>query len=311
MLPTNDYVFRRIFGSVGNEKITAGLINSIIKEEIKTIEINENPITEKELKDDKVGVLDLKAKINNEIVCNIEMQVVQQQDIDRRIMFYWGKMYTQDIKKNDKYSVLPKTIVILIANFKLKKLKEIPKFHTKWQIREEEYRKIILTNTLQLHIIELPKLKKQLENMGYEKQKSNPKSMEGKDMWGNVINSDDKRLVLWLKFLIDPEAITEKELQENEDIRLAKEEYETIRQNEHDRELAELRIKYIRDENGIKEFAYNEGYEEGLEKGMEKGMEKGKQDKKLEIAKKLKELKMPTEQIIEVTGLTEEEIKNI
>ena len=87
MLPTNDYVFRRIFGQVGNEKITAGLISSIIDQEITNIKINENRITEKDMKDDKVGVLDLKARINNEILCNIEMQVVQQQDIDKRLMF--------------------------------------------------------------------------------------------------------------------------------------------------------------------------------------------------------------------------------
>lgn len=60
MIPTNDYVFKRLFGHVGNEKITAGLISSIIKQEIKTIKINENPITEKDMKDDKVGILDLK-----------------------------------------------------------------------------------------------------------------------------------------------------------------------------------------------------------------------------------------------------------
>ena len=42
MLPTNDYVFRRILGSVGNEKITAGLISSIINQEITNIKINEN-----------------------------------------------------------------------------------------------------------------------------------------------------------------------------------------------------------------------------------------------------------------------------
>lgn len=170
MLPTNDYVFKRLFGHVGNEKITAGLISSIIKQEIKTIKINENPITEKDMKDDKVGILDLKAKLNGEILCNIEMQVVQEKDIDRRIMFYWGKTYTGEIKEGDRYSALQKTIVILIANFELHNLKEIPKFHTKWQIREEKYRKIILTDTLEIHIIELPKLVKQIkENRGEKK----------------------------------------------------------------------------------------------------------------------------------------------
>ena len=168
---TNDYIFHRVFGQKGNEKITAGLISAIINQEIRTIKINDNPITEKDMKDDKVGILDLKAKLNNEMICNIEMQVVQQKDIDKRLLFYWAKMYTQEIKESQKYKALPKTIVILIANFRLNKIKEIPMFHTKWQIREEKYSKKILTDTLEFHILELPKLINQLKKEGEKKDK--------------------------------------------------------------------------------------------------------------------------------------------
>ena len=55
MLPTNDYVFKRIFGRVGNEEITKGLISAIIKREVKKVELDESPILEKDLRDDKVG----------------------------------------------------------------------------------------------------------------------------------------------------------------------------------------------------------------------------------------------------------------
>ena len=55
MLPTNDYVFQRIFGKVGNEEITKGLISAIIKREVKKVELDESPILEKDLRDDKVG----------------------------------------------------------------------------------------------------------------------------------------------------------------------------------------------------------------------------------------------------------------
>ena len=41
MLPTNDYVFQRIFGKVGNEEITKGLISAIIKREVKKVELDE------------------------------------------------------------------------------------------------------------------------------------------------------------------------------------------------------------------------------------------------------------------------------
>ena len=197
-----------------------------------------------------------KARINNEILCNIEMQVVQQQDIDKRLMFYWGKMYTEEIKEKQKYSILPKTIVILIADFQLKKLKEIPKFHTKWNIREEEYRKIILTNTLELHIIELPKLLKQLkENNGLKKDK----------------------IVLWLMFILNPENLGDEIMSENEDIKKAKEELERIKLNEQDQRLAELRMKYILDQNAIRNSGFREGKEAGLQEGKEIGLQEGKE----------------------------------
>ena len=42
--------------------------------------------------DDKVGILDVKAKINGNINCDIEMQVVDQKNIEKRILFYCSKM---------------------------------------------------------------------------------------------------------------------------------------------------------------------------------------------------------------------------
>ena len=172
MLPTNDYVFHRIFGYVGNEDITKGLIGTIIDQGISNITIDETEITEQNIRDDKIGVLDIKARLNNNIVCDVEMQVAKNDNIEKRIMFYWSKIYSQEIHKGEDYDVLQRTIVILLANFELDNLKELPKFHTKWQIREEEYRKIILTNTLEIHILELPKLKRQIEkNKGKKKTK--------------------------------------------------------------------------------------------------------------------------------------------
>ena len=62
------------------------------------------------------------------------------------------------MKKADKYTKLQRTIVVLIANFDIKKLKNM-NYHTKWKIIEEEHRKIILTDRLEFHIIMLNKAK--------------------------------------------------------------------------------------------------------------------------------------------------------
>ena len=137
--PKNDYVFKRIFGHIGNEEITKGLLQSIIPDKIDKIELDSNTITEKDLLDDKVGILDIKAKLNDgNVNCDIEMQVVDQKDIEKRILFYWSKMYIQTLKVGEDYENLKRCIVILITDYDLDKLKEIPEYVTKWKIREEK-----------------------------------------------------------------------------------------------------------------------------------------------------------------------------
>ena len=163
--PKNDYVFKRIFGHTGNEEITKGLLQSIIPDKIDKIELDSNPITEKDLLDDKVGILDIKAKLNDgNVNCDIEMQVVDQKDIEKRILFYWSKMYIQTLKVGEDYENLKRCIVILITDYDLDKLKEIPEFVTKWKIREEKYSKLVLTNDLELYIISLEKAKNSTKN---------------------------------------------------------------------------------------------------------------------------------------------------
>ena len=56
MKPKNDYVFKRIFGHVGNEEITAGLLSSILNKKVNDVKLDCNTITEKDLLDDKIGI---------------------------------------------------------------------------------------------------------------------------------------------------------------------------------------------------------------------------------------------------------------
>ena len=182
--PKNDYVFKRIFGHIGNEEITKGLLQSIIPDKIDKIELDSNPITEKDLLDDKVGILDIKAKLNDgNVNCDIEMQVVDQKDIEKRILFYWSKMYIQTLKVGEDYENLKRCIVILITGYNLDKLKEIPEYVTKWKIREEKYSKLVLTNDLELYIISLEKAKNSTKNKKEE-------------------------LYNWLKFINNPKEVT-------------------------------------------------------------------------------------------------------
>ena len=270
---------KKNFGYKGEEETTRVLLKDIFRTEIKIIKLDNNPITEKDIIDEKVGIMDIKAIIDNNTVCNIEMQVVKQEDIIKRILFYWSKMYSQEIKQGEAYEKSKKAVSILIADFEIRELEEIKKYITKWNLREEDYPKKILTDLMDIYIIELPKVEK----------------------YGN--QEKYKNLNLWVKFLKNPEVFKmseeerkDKNLKETiEAIEKSKVNLEKISEDEHEKELARLREKYIRDQNSILSTGYNEG----------------KRDSKTEIAKKMLNKNMSIKEIIELTELTKEEIEKL
>ena len=72
----------------------------------------------------------------------------------------------------------------------------------------------------------------------------------------------NKKLYDWLKFLKNPEGLGEEEMK-NVNIRKAKEIYEEVEQDEHERYLAHLREKYIRDKASDINYGYNNGLKDG------------------------------------------------
>ena len=88
---TNDYVFRRIFGQKGNEDITRGFLKAVTKVEYNNIDLEDIPILESGLIENKMGILDVKVVASKEN--NIEMQVTKSEYIAERILWYWSKLY--------------------------------------------------------------------------------------------------------------------------------------------------------------------------------------------------------------------------
>ena len=289
--PKLDVVFQALFGEVGNERITKELLEAILERDIEEVDLSKNIVLRRENINDKMGVLDVLAKVNNKEYINIEMQVADKDNLIERILYYWARVYTRNIKKKEDYIELKKTIEILIVDFEVKELKEL-EYHSKWKIIEEKERKIILTDYFELHIIELPKIHKLTE-----KEKN-------------------KELVKWMYFLENPESKkVEEYMKENKGIKEAKEKLETISEDERMQILADLRLKAIMDEKAIKRLGYKEGREsgikDGIKQGIEQGIEQGIQKGITETAKKMKNEKIDIAIIKKITGLTEEEIEKL
>ncbi len=292
--PKLDVVFQALFGEVGNEKITKGFLETILERKIEKIDLNKNPILRREFKDDKLGVLDILAELEGKENCNIELQLIDQKNIVERILYYWSRLYSRQIRQGEEYEKLEKTIVILITNFKISNLEEL-EYHSTWKIMETKAKKkIILTNKLEIDIIELPKI------MGKE-------------------NNNDK-LLDWLYFLENPECerVTKK-MEENENLKEAVNRLNTLSEDEYLQRIADLREKAIRDEKAIYGRGIEIGEEQGLKKGIEQGIKEGKEQgikegrkreakkQKKETARKMLEMGMDIEIVTKVTGLNEDD----
>lgn len=242
---TNDYVFKRIFGYKGSENITKVFLEDILNIKITEIELDCSTITEKEVMNDKVGVLDIKVNCGNTEQYDIEMQVASPKYIEKRLLFYWAKLYSQSIKVGENYKDLKNTKIILIADFKLSNLKNIEKVITKWKIREEEYKSTILTDVFEICIIELPKYKEYNEKLKSKKT----------NLWINFIKNPGEKIMS-----------NDEELKETKKaIEEAQEKLEEISNDEHERYLAHLREKYILDHNSAIYAAIEEVAQKMLE----------------------------------------------
>lgn len=279
MLPlSNDYVFKRIFGKGGNEKILKSLLEAILKISIQKIEVK-NPEIPKEAIDEKLSILDIKAEINENTIIDIELQVGNTTALEKRLVVYNAKLIAGEIKVSEKYQKAKDTIVICIINdnvvkrnaylslamLKYEKTEEIRYVNMGYE-REEEY----LTDMVKYYIIELPKFKKK-----------KPKVADLLEKWLYVIGGDRKMM--------------EECKKENEEIKEAVEQLTQMSADEYERELYEIRER--------SRLSYNTEMYEARRKGIEEG--------KKEIAKKMKEKGTDIAYIIEITGLTKEEIKEL
>ena len=283
---TVDYAFKRVFGRNGNEGILKDFLESILDIEIKDITI-QNPEIPKNMRDSKIGILDVRAEINGKEIIEVEMQVQNQYNIDKRSPTYITKIYSDQLKEGDSYVEVKKVAVINILNFDYYKRnsyhsvarmifedsKENEKVDMGY-ILEEQY----ATEDLEMHFIELPKFRKK-----------NPDISSKLDQWLWLICGEEEKIKMAKN--------------ENEKIKEAKSELEKLEMSAEDRELYELRLKAIRDEINIRESGYTDGMRDGMKDGEEKG--------KKEIAKNMLKENMPIEVISKLTGLSQEEIEKL
>ena len=273
--PKNDFVFQSLFNQ-NNERITKAFVQALLEEKINSIVINSDKELFREKPEDKLGILDLQLDVNNDEKIDVEIQLIEREDFIQRLLFYLSRLYDIQIKRGKKYSEVKRTVIIAILDYQLDLTRVIEEMETKWNLREEKYKELKLTNLLEIRIIELDKVRKHYQR-----------------------NKESKKLQ-WIMFLDNPNSREVQDImEENEEIKEAVVKVHEMSEDEKMQRIAFLREKAILDKRSV--------YDTGLHKGIEQGAEKSKK----EIAKKLLELDVKIEDIIAATGLSKEEIEKL
>ena len=272
--PKNDVVFKALF-SRGKPRITQAMLEAILKMKIDKLELDKSTDLLNENADDKNGRLDLRAIINGNTECDIEVQLASNDNIAERFVYYWAKMYAANLKIGDTYSDLRKTISIIILDDDFKLTKNLEKPQTTWKIRESEATHLVLTDYFEIIIIEIPKVVK-----AYQK-------------------TPNDEVLQWMLFLDNPEKEeVARIMEENKNIKEAKEELERISQDDILRRKALNRTLEIADKLQLKKEA-KEAREEGIK------------DTKEQIVKELINMNLSVQQIAKAVQLSEDEVEKI
>lgn len=274
--PKIDFVFKQIFGSTKHPRVLISFLNAILKPVFPIAEVEiKNTDIEKEFLEDKFSRLDVKATTNNQEVINIEIQLKNEYNMVKRSLYYWSKLYEEQLTQGEDYSNLKRTVCINILNFKYLKN---DRFHNGYRLKEIETNEQ-LSDVMEIHFIEIPKLDDE---------------------------SDEKDLlVAWTQFLKNPESEKVRSLEMSiEEIREAKDELHRLSADQRQRELYEMRAKKLRDEVSALNKAKREGLQQGIQQGLQQGLQQGIQ----QVAVSLLDI-LDDEMIAKKTGLTLNEVK--
>ena len=276
-----DVIFKRVFGNESNKDIIAAFISDLLeipRDNIRAVYINNIELTPEYL-DMKFSRLDLRLDVDDRIV-NIEMQVNRETDFKERTLFYWSKLYSEELKAGDEYGELRQTICINIMNFDLFDCED---YHSRFKVLETE-RHEVLTEKFAIHFFELKKLNKFKKNRRMED-------------WLNLINAETEGDLM--------------AIQQTTQIPEVKDTIVMLRKLSADEQVrmeARYREKRLHDEASALGSARREGEAKGEAKGIAKGIAKGKI---MGIAEGKMEERNSLTMRMRQKGYTEEQIKDL
>jgi predicted transposase/invertase (TIGR01784 family) len=278
--PLNDYLFLKIMGEKGDEEQLLAFLNAVLRRDgkaaIASVEIIENRTITAEVAGDKTSILDVRAKTAGGVRVNIEVQLRNLGNMDRRSLFYWSLEFSRGLEAGQDYEETPNVIAINIVNYEF--MPPVPAFHTSFHIWEDTHRDVLLTDALEIHFLDMVKFRRLAER--------------------DIKNDPLQRWLTWFD-TESSQKLVEEVLTMDAAIQKAEEKMVYV---SNDKEA--LRAYQMR------EMALSD-WTSGVNHARREGKQEGKQEGALEIAKNALKKGFPIDTIAEITGLDTDTIKKL
>ena len=279
--PKIDFAFKKIFGSEDSKDILISFLNALIYEEKPVIQDLEilNPYLAPKIRGVKDTYLDIKARIksedNSDRTVIIEMQVLNIEGFEKRILYNAAKSYSTQLASGQSYNLLNPVIALIITDFVM--FPDLEKVMSRFVLKEKDYLIDYPIYDIELIFVELPKFKKQLSELKFINDK-------------------------WLYFLTEARSLVQVPEIMAEVPEIKKAFYIANQANLsldelEDQEKSEI---FIQDQRGAITKAIKDGLQQGIQQGI--------QQNKLEMARKM--LNLIDDQVIcQITGLSITELE--
>jgi predicted transposase/invertase (TIGR01784 family) len=272
--PLNDFAFLKALGEKGDEPQLIAFLNAVLRrtgrKPIVSVEIIEAKELVPEIIKGKLCRLDVLAELADKSLVNIEVQLENEHNMEKRSVAYLSKLLSDRMKKGWDYKEIPQFIGINIIDFDYIPLED---FHTSFHFREDKSRDYVLTDMVEIHFLNMVKFRK----------------VRNKD----IVNDPLHR---WLVFFDErsPEKMVQEAVELDEALQRIREKLDTIEMDmglyhtylcydktkfdEVNRQIYREEMVRKAVENGLKkgmEQGLKEGMEQGLKEGMEQGLKEG------------------------------------
>ena len=237
---TRDTFVHYLFGTLGNEHILLSFLNAVLhaanRPLVSSVEML-NPFDPATFVSEKYTILDVKATDKSGKIFAIEFQTAEHVSFAQRILYYWARVYSRQLKEGEKYKTLSQVISVAITGFVL--FKALPELFNSFYLTAERHPEYVLTDDLQIHALEVT----------VEKINQIPNYPKPFQSWLNLFYYADKKSEEEMKVLLQGEPAVEE----------AYTQYQKFCESERLRRIDDARQMYLHDYNSDVGAAFERG----------------------------------------------------